>query len=92
MSPEQSIRWKNACFPIDDVTYLNFAAHAAIRRVALNAVQSSGAAQMRPQIVDGLSFFSIAATSSLKAQALSSCNLTPQTYIAGGVRGRRMNE
>jgi cysteine desulfurase / selenocysteine lyase len=41
---------------------LNFAAHAAIPRVALNAVQSSVAAKMRPHIVDDRSFFSVAAS------------------------------
>jgi len=56
-----SINWKDEWFPIDDVTYLNFAAHAAIPRVALNAVQSSIAAKMRPHIVDDRSFFSVAA-------------------------------
>src|SRR5258707_11147506 len=59
---KQSIDWKNEWFPIDDVTYLNFAAHAAIPRVALNAVQLSVAAKMRPHIVDDLSFFSVAAS------------------------------
>lgn len=54
--------WKNAWFPIDDVTYLNFAAHAAIPRVGLDAVQSSVAAKMRPHIVDDRSFFSVAAS------------------------------
>jgi selenocysteine lyase/cysteine desulfurase len=44
------------------VTYLNFAAHAAIPRVALDAVQSSVAAKMRPHIVDDRSFFSVAAS------------------------------
>src|SRR5947208_8295205 len=58
----QSIDWKNEWFPIDDATYLNFAAHAAIPRVALNAVQLSVAAKMRPHIVDDLSFFSVAAS------------------------------
>ena len=62
MTPKQSIDWKNEWFPIDDVTYLNFAAHAAIPRVALNAVQSSVAAKMRPHIVDDRSFFSVAAS------------------------------
>ncbi|MGB9332770.1 MAG: hypothetical protein WCB10_18540 [Steroidobacteraceae bacterium] len=46
MTPKQSIDWKNEWFPIDDVTYLNFAAHAAIPRVALNAVHRS-VAQLR---------------------------------------------
>ncbi len=59
---KQSIDWKNEWFPIDDVTYLNFAAHAAIPRVALNAVQLSVAAKMRPHIVDDRSFFSVAAS------------------------------
>ena len=59
---KQSIHWKNEWFPIDDVTYLNFAAHAAIPRVALNAVQSSVAAKMRPHIVDDRSFFTVAAS------------------------------
>jgi selenocysteine lyase/cysteine desulfurase len=62
MIPKQPIQWKNEWFPIDDVTYLNFAAHAAIPRVALNAVQSSVAAKMRPHIVDDRSFFSVAAS------------------------------
>jgi len=59
---KRSIDWKNEWFPIDDVTYLNFAAHAAIPRVALNAVQLSVAAKMRPHIVDDRSFFSVAAS------------------------------
>src|SRR5215472_15507654 len=62
MTPKQSIDWINEWFPMDDVTYLNFAAHAAIPRVALNAVQSSVAAKMRPHIVDDRSFFSLAAS------------------------------
>ena len=57
-----SIDWKNEWFPIDDATYLNFAAHAAIPRVALDAVQASVAATMRPHIVDDRSFFSVAAS------------------------------
>ena len=57
---KQSIDWKNEWFPIDDVTYLNFAAHAAIPRVALNAVQACVAAKSRPHIVDDQSFFSVA--------------------------------
>lgn len=62
MTLKQSIDWKNEWFPIDDATYLNFAAHAPIPRVALNAVQASVAAKMRPHIVDDLSFFSVAAS------------------------------
>src|ERR1700726_3271386 len=60
MTLKQSIDWKNEWFPIGDATYLNFAAHAAIPRVALNAVQASVAAKMRPHIVDDQSFFSVA--------------------------------
>jgi hypothetical protein len=52
MMAMQSIDWKNEWFPIEDATYLNFAAHAAIPRVALNAVQASVAAKRRPHIVD----------------------------------------
>jgi cysteine desulfurase / selenocysteine lyase len=59
---EQSIHWKNEWFPIDDATYLNFAAHAAIPRVALNAVRLSAEAKMRPHIVDDQTFFSVAAS------------------------------
>src|SRR5260370_27022642 len=62
MTLKHSIDWKNEWFPIDDATYLNFAAHAVVPRVALNAVQASVAAKMRPHIVDDLSFFSIAAS------------------------------
>src|SRR5580693_9070234 len=62
MTIKQSIDWKNEWFPIDDATYLNFAAHAAIPRVALNAVQRSIAAKMQPHIVDDRSFFSVAAS------------------------------
>jgi selenocysteine lyase/cysteine desulfurase len=60
MMTMQSIDWKNEWFPIEDATYLNFAAHAAIPRVALNAVQASVAAKSRPHIVDDQSFFSVA--------------------------------
>jgi selenocysteine lyase/cysteine desulfurase len=41
---------------------LNFAAHAAIPRVALNALRSFVAAKVRPHIVDDQSFFSVAAS------------------------------
>src|SRR4029077_1525932 len=57
-----SIDWRNEWFPIDDATYLNFAAHAAIPRVALNAVRLSAEAKMRPHIVDDQTFFSVAAS------------------------------
>jgi len=56
----QSIDWKDEWHPIEDATYLNFAAHAAIPRVALNAVEASVAAKRRPHIVDDQSFFSVA--------------------------------
>ena len=59
---KQSIDWRNEWFPIDDATYLNFAAHAAIPRVALNAVRLSAEAKMRPHIVDDQTFFSVAAS------------------------------
>jgi selenocysteine lyase/cysteine desulfurase len=62
MTFPQSIDWKSEWFPIDDATYLNFAAHAAIPRAALDAVQASVAAKTRPHIVDDLSFFSVAAS------------------------------
>jgi cysteine desulfurase / selenocysteine lyase len=61
MTTMQSIDWKNEWFPIEDATYLNFAAHAAIPRVALSAVQASVAAKRRPHIVDDRSFFFVAA-------------------------------
>src|ERR1700689_436703 len=60
MMAMQSIDWKNEWFPIEDAPYLNFAAHAPIPRVALNAVQASVAAKSRPHIVDDQSFFSVA--------------------------------
>src|ERR1700687_2003957 len=62
MTKKRPIDWKKEWFPIEDATYLNFAAHAAIPRVALNAVQASVAAKVRPHIVDDLSFFSVAAS------------------------------
>jgi len=61
MTTMQSIDWKNEWFPIEDATYLNFAAHAVLPRVALNAVQASVAAKRRPHIVDDRSFFFVAA-------------------------------
>lgn len=60
MTTMQPIDWKNEWFPIEDATYLNFAAHAAIPRVALKAVEASVAAKRRPHIVDDQSFFSVA--------------------------------
>src|SRR5712675_3300958 len=61
MTLKQSIDWRNEWYPIEDATYLNFAAHAAIPRVALKAVQASVAAKSRPHIVDDRSFFFVAA-------------------------------
>lgn len=52
--------WKHEWFPIKDATYLNFAAHAVMPRVALTAVTASVAAKRRPDSVDDPSFFSIA--------------------------------
>ena len=60
MIRKQPIDWKDEWYPIEDATYLNFAAHAAIPRVALDAVQASVAAKRRPHIVDDQSFFSVA--------------------------------
>ena len=60
MIRKQPIDWKDEWYPIEDATYLNFAAHAAIPRVALNAVQASVGAKRRPHIVDDQSFFSVA--------------------------------
>ncbi|HWY58296.1 MAG TPA: aminotransferase class V-fold PLP-dependent enzyme [Terriglobales bacterium] len=72
---KQSIDWKNEWFPIDDATYLNFAAHAAIPRVALNAVRLSAEAKMRPHIVDDQTFFSVAA--SLRQTLATSIGASP---------------
>jgi len=60
MMAMQASDWKNEWFPVEDATYLNFAAHAAIPRVALNAVEASVAAKRQPHIVDDQSFFSVA--------------------------------
>src|ERR1700704_4270387 len=60
MIRKQPTDWKDEWYPIEDATYLNFAAHAAIPRVALNAVEASVAAKRRPHIVDDQSFFSVA--------------------------------
>jgi selenocysteine lyase/cysteine desulfurase len=60
MIRKHPIDWKDEWYPIEDATYLNFAAHAAIPRAALDAVQASVAAKRRPHIVDDQSFFSVA--------------------------------
>lgn len=57
MIPKQPIDWKDRWYPMEDATYLNLAAHAAIPRVALNAVQASVEAKKQPHIVDDQSFF-----------------------------------
>ena len=61
MTVKQPIDWAKEWYPFEDVTYLNFAAHAAIPRVALDAVQTSVAAKIHPYIVDDHAFFSVAA-------------------------------
>jgi selenocysteine lyase/cysteine desulfurase len=60
--PEMTRDWTAEWFPLGDVTYLNFAAHAAIPRVALDALQGSIAAKKRPHIVDDATFFALAAS------------------------------
>ena len=60
MTIKHPIDWKKEWSPIEDATYLNFAAHAAIPRVALDAVQASLTAKMRPHIVDDHYFFYVA--------------------------------
>lgn len=61
MTLKQPIDWAKEWYPFEEVTYLNFAAHAAIPRVALDAVQASVAAKTHPHTVDDHAFFSIAA-------------------------------
>src|SRR5437763_16581494 len=85
---KQSIDWKDEWFPIDDVTYLNFAAHAAITRVALKAVQLSVAAKMRPHIVDDRSLFSLAA--SLRQTLATLIGASPdEVAVTGGAEAGR---
>jgi selenocysteine lyase/cysteine desulfurase len=62
MTLKQPIDWIKEWYPFEDVTYLNFAAHAAIPRVAIDTVQASVAAKMHPHIVDNRAFFSVAAS------------------------------
>jgi selenocysteine lyase/cysteine desulfurase len=87
MNSEQSLHWKSEWFPIDDVTYLNFAAHAAIPRVALNAVQSSVDAKMRPHIVDDWSFFSVAASLRQTLATLIGANADEVALTSGAGAG-----
>lgn len=58
--PAESYDWRQAWFPIEDATYLNFAAHGVIPRVAVDALQASIEAKKRPHIVDDVMFFQLA--------------------------------
>src|SRR5258707_14252915 len=49
--------WRKEWFEIADATYLNTAAHAAIPRVALHAVQTSIEANKFPHHMDDAVFF-----------------------------------
>jgi cysteine desulfurase / selenocysteine lyase len=49
--------WRKEWFEIEDATYLNTAAHAALPRVALHAVQTSIEANKFPHRVDDAVFF-----------------------------------
>jgi len=51
--------WRNEWFEIEDATYLNTAAHAAIPRIALRAVQTSIEANKFPHHVDDAVFFEV---------------------------------
>jgi len=51
--------WKNEWFEIDDAAYLNTAAHAAVPRVSLRAVQASLEAKKFPHHVDDSAFFEV---------------------------------
>ena len=58
MAATQTVsEWRKEWFEIEDATYLNTAAHAAIPRVALRAVQTSIEANKFPHRVDGAVFF-----------------------------------
>jgi cysteine desulfurase / selenocysteine lyase len=61
MTTHQSEDWPKQWFAAGAATYLNFAAHAALPRVSIEAVQKSILAKTQPQIVDDVSFFGIAA-------------------------------
>jgi selenocysteine lyase/cysteine desulfurase len=54
---QTAVEWSREWFAIDDATYLNTAAHAAIPRVALRAVQTSIEANKYPHHVDDAVFF-----------------------------------
>jgi hypothetical protein len=51
---------KNEWFEIDDAAYLNTAAHAAVPRVSLRAVQASLEAKKFSHHVDDSAFFEVA--------------------------------
>ena len=51
--------WKKEWFEIEDATYLNTAAHAAMPRVSLRAVQASLEAKRFPHHVDDSAFFEV---------------------------------
>jgi cysteine desulfurase / selenocysteine lyase len=61
MTTRQLDNWSQEWFPIVDATFLNFAAHAALPRVSIEAVQKSIAAKTQPHMVDDASFFRLAA-------------------------------
>src|SRR5216683_758841 len=51
--------WKNEWFEIDDAAYLNTAAHGAVPRVSLRAVQASLEAKKFPHHVSDSAFFEV---------------------------------
>src|SRR2546430_7416058 len=58
MAPIQTAAdWQKQWFEIADATYLNTAAHAALPRVALHAVQTSIEANKSPHHIDDVVFF-----------------------------------
>jgi selenocysteine lyase/cysteine desulfurase len=60
MATTQSVTgWKKEWFEIDDAAYLNTAAHAALPRVSVRAVQSSMEAKKFPHRVDDSAFFEV---------------------------------
>ena len=89
MTTYPSNEWSKEWFPPGDATYLNFAAHAAIPRMALEAVQKSIAAKAQPQLVDDVSFFQTAASvrQSLAALIAASADEIALTTGAGAGLG-----
>jgi cysteine desulfurase/selenocysteine lyase len=57
VTTETATDWRKEWFEIEDATYLNTAAHAAIPRVTLHAVQTSIEANKFPHRVDDAVFF-----------------------------------